>query len=183
MFYPILIIALCLYGLFSGWRKGMVRQVGSLLALAFGVVCARIFGPVLEPALAPVLHTGEPGEASPMGVYVLSVVSGSIVFIVVSLALRLLAALLTSLLKVLCLGAVNSILGAVFGLCKWVVILSVALNLWLCITQEKRLLDYCDDGDGNVVETVMSVAPALMDTEGPDNLEHNLQMEEAKTIS
>ena len=43
-------------------------------------------------------------------------------------------------------------------------------------------MKYCNDGDGNVVELVMSVAPALFGTESPDELEHYHRLQKAKQM-
>ena len=79
-------------------------------------------------------------------------------------------------------GAVNSIIGAAFCACKWTVILSVVFNLWLAFKPDCGLLKYCDAGDGNVVELVMQVAPALFGTESPDDLEHYRRLEQGKQL-
>lgn len=178
--YPLIIILVLALAVWRGWSRGLLHQLATLLGLAFGIVFVRIFGSDVSLWLqetCPQLGRGVFPE------YTYSMVAAAIVFGVVYMLFSLLATVLNSALCIFRLGALNSIAGAAFSLMKWVVALSVILNLWLGLSPDSRLADYCDDGDGNVVELVMAVSPALFGTESPDDLEHRRQQEEAKTIS
>ncbi len=179
MIFPLIIIVVLVLAAWRGWRRGLLHQLAALLGLAFGIVFARLFCGDVATWLAdtfPSLGNCVLPE------YTYSAVAVALIYGVVYMLFSLLATVLNSALSVLCLGAINSLGGAVFSMLKWVVLLSVVYNVLLSIWPDSKLADYCDDGDGNVVELVMAVAPALFGTESPDDLEHRRQQEEAKTI-
>lgn len=148
--------------------------------MSFGIVFARIFcAPVSQWVMAHFPSVGE-GFA---GEYKVHILASALIFAIVFLAFKLGAGILKSALSVLHVGVLNSLAGAAFSLLKWVMIMSLIYNVFLAIFPTGRLADYCDDGDGNLVELVMSAAPALIGTCGPDELEHMRRMEEAKSIS
>ena len=180
--YPLLIIAVILLAIWRGWKLGMVFQLASLLGLAFGCVAARLLAPEVEPWVAEHLEEYIGSEPTPLQDYALSCVSAALVFVAVYLAFKLIASLLKSAMSLLNVGAFNNILGAAFNAAKWIVILSVVLNVWLALFPDSRLGTYTNDGDGNVVELVMAVAPALMDTESPDELDHQKRLEQAREM-
>lgn len=177
--FPLIIIVVLILAAWRGWYRGLLHQLASLMGLAFGIVFSRIFCADVSAWL--VEHCPHLGEGI-FPEYTYSMISVALVFGAVYLLFSLLATVLNSALSILHLGALNSIAGAVFSILKWVLMISVALNLWLSINPDSKLADYCDDGDGNIVELVMAVAPALTGTESPDDLEHRRRQEEAKTI-
>ena len=175
MVYPVVVILCLLWGGWRGWRRGFVYQLASVLAVAFGIVAARLLG----PGATEWLEGYFPHSDSPIAAYTYTVLGAGVAFVVVYALISLLAIILRGIMKVIHLGALNSIAGAALGIAKWVVLLSVILNVILALKPSSKLADYCDDDDGNIVELVMDAAPALMGIDGPDELEHQRRMEEA----
>lgn len=62
-------------------------------------------------------------------------------------------------------------------------LVSMAYNLILGFDSGSVLLKSMKSDDGNIVEEVMLLAPAVLGCEGPDELAHRIQLEEAKKIS
>lgn len=186
MIYPLMFIAVLVYAVWRGWNKGMIHQVASLLGLSFGFVAARLFvdhiAGLIDPHFPSPDHFGAEPFGGMMRGYTLSLASAALVFTAVYWVFRLLGLVLESAMQLIHTGAVNSIIGAAFCACKWTVILSVVFNLWLAFKPDCGLLKYCDAGDGNVVELVMQVAPALFGTESPDDLEHYRRLEQGKQL-
>lgn len=108
------------YGLIQGIRHGIVKEVAALIAIIAGIYLARFWSPVLACHL--VKWTGWSAGLSSTVAYVL-------IFVVIALGVHLLAHIVGRLLKAIMLGGVNRVFGAVFGVVKWVLILSVILNL------------------------------------------------------
>lgn len=186
MIYPLILIAVLILAIWRGWEKGMVYQLASLLGLAFGFVAARLFyeqmAEVIDPWFPGPESFAEEPFGEPLRRYTLYMVSASVVFAIVYAAFKLIGGVLTSAMQLIHTGAINSIIGAGFSFVKWTVIMSVVFNLWLVIKPDCGLMKYCNDGDGNVVELVMSVAPALFGTESPDELEHYHRLQKAKQM-
>lgn len=178
--YMLLLIAVLVYAVWRGWRTGLIHQIAGVLGIAFGVVMARVFcAPVGEWLVDKIPSLAE-GFASGYKVHMLA---AALVFGAVYVAFGIVAGVFRSALSLLHVGALNAMAGAAFSLLKWVMIMSVVYNLILAVHPTGTLADYCDDGDGNLVELVMNAAPALMGTQCPDDLEHMRRLEEAKKIS
>lgn len=186
MVYQIILIVVLLAAIFRGWKRGLAKQLASLLGLAFGFVCARLFyepaADLLDP-LIPAADTFAPAPfGEPMRRYTSYMVGASAVFILVYIVFKLMGRVLGTALEILHTGAINSILGAAFCLAKWVLMMSIIFNLWLILRPNCQLREFCTYGDGNLVELVMEVAPAMLGTESPSDLEHYHQMEEAHKL-
>lgn len=186
MIYQLILITALLAAIVYGWRRGMAKQIAPLLGVAFGFVSARLFyeqaAEMLDP-LIPASETFAPHPfGEPMRKYTAYMVGAATVFAVVFLVFRLLGGVLTRAMNVIHTGAIDSILGAAFSCLKWVLIMSIIFNLWLILRPDCELRRYCSDGDGNIVELVMDVAPAMLGTESPSDLEHYHQMEEAHKL-
>ncbi len=180
MAYMLILIIVFVYAIWRGWRTGLVHQLAGVLGIGFGVVFARMFyAPVGEWLISkyPSLAEGFAAE------YKVQMLSAALIFVAVYAVLSLIAGVLRSAMSLLHVGALNSMAGAAFSLLKWVMIMSIVYNVILAIAPKCSLANYCDDGDGNLVEVVMSAAPALMGTQGPDELDHMRRMDEAKCIS
>lgn len=164
----------------------MVNQLASLLGLAFGFVAARLLYDSMSQLIDPLFpgpeHFAEEPFGTPLRRYTLYTVSASLVFISTFMLFRLIGSVLSRAMQIIHTGAVNSILGAGFNFCKWLVMLSVIFNLLLAIKPDSALAKYCNDGDGNIVELVMDVAPALFNTESPADLNHYKRLQQAKQI-
>lgn len=108
-----------LYGLVMGVKRGFVKEAVMLVAIAMGVFVARWFSSPMAMLLQEHLDA-TPRVAQPLSYFVVMVVFVGGMYV--------LAWMLTKILKAMKLGTVNRIFGAVFGVMKWVLILSVILN-------------------------------------------------------
>jgi len=180
MGYMLVLFAVLVYAVWRGWRTGLLHQLAGVLGIGFGVVMTRMFCcPVSLWILENYPRLGE-GFA---GDYKVRMLASALIFGGVYMLFSLLAGVLRSALSLLHVGALNAMAGAAFSLLKWVVIMSVIYNVLLSVAPDSELGRICDDGDGNLVEIVMSAAPALIGIDGPDELEHKRKLEEAKAIS
>lgn len=178
--YILLLLALILWGIFSGWRKGLLGQTGSLLGIAFGVVGSRVLLPDVMPTVAGWIRSA---EAATDPEYMVASVATLIIVAVAYGVFLLCGVILNRLLKVLSFQPLDSVLGAIFGVAKWCFLLSVAYNAILGLQQDGPLLKLCSDGDGNPVEMIMGIAPAVVGYDSPDELMHLRQLEDARKIS
>lgn len=101
------------FAAYGAWR-GCIRQLGSVAAFLFGFLGARLFAPKVAAALA-----------LPQMVCYLAV------FALIFLIVIMLARILHLTVKMLLMGPVNSLLGAVIGAAKWVLLTSLLINLFL----------------------------------------------------
>lgn len=188
----LLVFAVGLLSILLGFRKGMARQVPSLIGVAFGIICARIFAlPAMEflYGLFPEVH-GRVGEE-----YVYSIIARSLLFGGVFLLFSAATSFLGRLLHSNEATILDNIGGAIFSLFKYMLILSIAMNVWVSMQLTRPRHASADEGeipelmrhlksdDGNAVEEVMLLGPACLGGQGPDDLAHRLQLESARRIS
>jgi len=116
----VLIVLPLAWGAFKGFRRGLVFEVLMLIGLILGLYIAFKFSDLLHGWVSALFDTH--------GV-VVPVISFVIVFLAILLVTILLARFLESILKITALNPFNKIAGALFGILKYALIVSVVL--WL----------------------------------------------------
>lgn len=109
-----------LYGLVQGFRHGLVREIGALIAVVIGIYVAHYFSPDLAKVLSAWV------DATPQ---VARIVAYSIIFLATTAGVHFVAYLISKILDLVKLGTVNKCLGAFFGTVKWLLILSIILKI------------------------------------------------------
>ncbi len=116
----ILIWAILLIFVAKGFWKGLVREVCTLLGLIAGGWAAFRYSSFLAEAIRPLIHLPH---------HVAAALSFLCIFFLIGLLFFLFGHLLTAFFKVMLLGSVNRIGGALFGLLEGAFILCMALYL------------------------------------------------------
>ncbi len=116
----ILIWAILLIFVAKGFWKGLVREVCTLLGLVAGGWAAFRFSSFLAEAIRPLIHLPH---------HVAAALSFLCIFFLIGLLFFLVGHLLTVVFKVMLLGSINRIGGALFGLLEGAFILCMALYL------------------------------------------------------
>ena len=178
--YLICILIVAFFSIAVGFRKGLTRQLDSLLGFGFGGVAARIF----TPEYAPSFHLTDSWCLSPeFRDFTANLVCGVLIYTVVFAMFSLLSGLFRSAMSVVNVGMFNRIMGSIFSLIKNLLWLSIVFNLLLCFSSESRLLSYERANDGNLIAAVMDMTPAILGCYGAEDFAHYHQLKEAKTIS
>lgn len=178
--YHILVLGVAAFAVLRGFRMKFSRQLPTVIGTAFGIVCARIF---TDP-LADVLRGAFPwiqGEASESFTY--GIVAASLVFLAVYAVFRTVTSFLLFVFKNSDSTILDNIGGSLFTLFEYMLLVSMAYNIILGFDSDSILLKSMKSDDGNIVEEVMLLAPTVLGCEGPDELAHRIQLEEAKKIS
>ena len=108
------VVCLLVYGLARGAYRGFFVEVSSLLALVLGVFGALHFSSFTASLLSNYIEWDY-----------LPLLSFALTFIGIMIGVAWVGKLLTKLAKVVLLGFLNRLLGALFGACKWLVICGV----------------------------------------------------------
>ena len=178
--YHLIVIMVAAYAVIKGFRQGFTGQISGILGFAFGTVCAHVFEPEVEVFYRMIL----PGvRRAPGGAFIYSVLSAVTVYWAVYIAFKTFTKVLKSAMQVFYVGMLDSILGALFSLLKYMLVLSIVYNLVLCVNPRSPLLKYSNADDGNVVEAVVLLAPGILGCGSVNDLSHLLQLYEAKKIS
>lgn len=116
-----------------GFRKGIIAQAGQIAALVAGVVACRMFGTEAAHWI------GAAGDKAPStGDTVLGYAA---VFLVFYFGVLLIAHLVRGVVHGVHLGILDRGAGAMFKVCLWTLLLSVALNIWAVVTPDSDLTD------------------------------------------
>lgn len=179
--YHLIVVIVAAFSTIVGFRRGLGRQTPSVIGLAFGIVCARLLSPGLDGVLYgafPSVH----GKVEERFLY--DTLSSGLIFFSIYAIFRTLTGFLG---KVLASTSDSTILdnlaGSLFGLFKYMLFLSIVYNFLCGASSESELRKCARSDDGNIVEEVMLLSPALLGGEDVMDLSHKIQLEEAKKIS
>lgn len=115
----IFILVVIIWSLISGWRNGLLKEiistVGFLAGLLIAATCYSVFGQYLAVN----------GGKSNM---ITSLVAFFLLWVAVPIVLGAVANLLTKALKAMCLGTINSALGALVSFIKFFILLGSILT-------------------------------------------------------
>ena len=117
-YFDYVLLVPVLYGLYRGFSKGLILELASLLALVAGIYGAMHFSSFTFEYLSNYVEI----ETS-----YLQLASYGLTFIIIVLVVTLTGKILTLLIKMVALGFINRMMGAVFGGLKALLILSVLL--------------------------------------------------------
>ena len=106
-------------GVCVGLRKGLVREVAGIIALAVGIIGARLLTPYLIPWIEQNLQTTLEWSR---------LIAWCACFFGLGYAVNLAARLISGMLGMMALGGVNKLLGAAFGGIKYILLFSVLFN-------------------------------------------------------
>lgn len=105
-------------GLVRGLMRGLVSEVIAILVVILGVLGARWFAPPFSGWLEK--QFAWQGEVCDVVAYVL-------IFLVIAIIFSVLAKLLSKFLRTIHLGWANRLFGGVFGVCKYAIIVLIAV--------------------------------------------------------
>lgn len=178
--FLLIVLIVAGFSLVGGFRSGFTSQTASFLGLIFGAVCARVFSAEFSDSFqwASLFTVSED-----IGPYAANLVCSVIVYCVVFAFFSLFSWILRNALSVIPKGMFNRLLGAFFALAKNLLWVSIFFNLILCFNNQNALLEYERAADGNLVSSVMALAPALLGCYGAEDFSHFYQLEDAKSIS
>lgn len=117
----IVFICIVVFGLVNGFITGFIRQAASLGGLILAILGARYLSPIFEKLLRSWFSVSE-SLYSPLAYL--------IAFLLILFGCRLIALFLQKMAKWAMLGGVNRILGMVFGALKYILLLSVLVNVY-----------------------------------------------------
>lgn len=119
-YIDIIILLFLLFGAFRGFSKGLVIEVATLAGLLLGVYISIRYSSYTEGILRDFMNiTSE----------YISYIALAVTFIVVVVGVYILGKLLTKLVDIISLGLVNKLLGTLFGVVKYFIIVCVLLMI------------------------------------------------------
>ncbi len=136
-------------GAVLGFMKGFIRQLASLLGLIVGLLAAKTLYASLAVKLSPVL-----GD-SPTFAQGLSFV---LIWLAVPLLFAIVASLLTKLMEAIALGGINRLLGALLGLLKSLLLVSIVVGVIEFVDTDHHWIDKASKDDSTLYYPIVSLA-------------------------
>ncbi|MCM1293428.1 MAG: CvpA family protein [Bacteroides sp.] len=138
--------------LFAGYRRGILRQIASLVSIVVAFIACRLFGGAFSSLVASMM-----GEGSSTALMA-PLIGNILLFLIVWWGLALVAGTLRSLLKAVKLGVFDNILGALFMAFKVMIVASLLLNFYDIVTSH----DITASNPGPIVRLTVGFAPAML---------------------
>jgi len=134
-YLDIILIIPIAWGAYKGFKKGLVSEISSLAALIFGVYGAIKFS---DYTSSQIMTTFEWDSKY------LPVISFAITFIIIVILVHLLSNLIETLISKIALGFFNKILGLIFGMLKFGLILSIILVIFDSVEKNFEMISKKD---------------------------------------
>ena len=115
-YLDIIIGLIFFYGLFKGFNRGLIIEAASLLSIIIGILGALTFTPIIESLLSYFLSD----EKLPS-----SIILFTVTLILIVLSVNIFARNLTKFIKMVSLGGINKVLGGIFGVSKYILLISI----------------------------------------------------------
>jgi len=144
-----------LYGLIKGIMKGLLVEVSSLIALLAGIYGSIHFSFYIKDVLVEHINL-EPKY--------ISLTAFALTFLVIVITISLAGKLLTQLASYIALGFLNKILGAIFGVVKVGLILSVLVGWFERINGVLPFVTEEQKTNSVLFTPVKNLAPAIFPT-------------------
>ena len=146
----IFILILLAIGAYSGYKQGLFIGLLSIVAFFIGIVFAFKF-----------MHWGAEMLAQNVEslTFMLPFVSFIIIFLVVTVVIRVLAFMVKKALDLTILGTFDNFAGAILGLFKWAIMIS--LLFWVAKSFEYRVPDNMTE-NSIIYPAVTPIAPAMV---------------------
>jgi membrane protein required for colicin V production len=140
------------YGFIRGLFKGLVLELSSLIGIILGIVAGRLYAhPFAEMIKGWFDITIE--HAQPIA-FVL-------IFILVSILLHLIALAIDKSLNLIALGWANKILGSLFGGLKYIILLSVLLNLFYYLNAKRVFISEATTEKSILYNPIKKIIPTI----------------------
>ena len=115
-----LIDSICLiiliYGSYKGFKNGIVGELLSFLGILLGIYLSKTYYLVIDEYLVTVFDSTN---------QLVSIISVILIFSVTIILSKILSKVITKALNVMALGLLNKLIGSVFGLLKYLLILCI----------------------------------------------------------
>lgn len=161
-----------------GKHRGLTGQLGSLLGAVFGIGAAGIMWRETAIRIAEIYP--QSAVEPPMTMYLPSALACALLFGAMYVLLLMIGPALRIITRPLGMGVLNMVAGAVWGVAKWVLLLSLFFNVLIGMDHGSPLMKASLQGDGNLASGILLVAPALTGAPDCDELAYRIQLMEAR---
>jgi membrane protein required for colicin V production len=131
-YFDIIIIIPLIWGCYKGFKKGFIIEIASFIALGLGVWGGMKFSAISAKYLS---------EAFDISEKVMPIISFAVTFIAIVIVVFMLAKMLQKIISMVALGFINRTAGALFGMLKFGLIMSVIINFSNIINNQINFIE------------------------------------------
>lgn len=131
-YFDIIIIIPLIWGGYKGFKKGFIIEIASFFALGLGVWGGMKFSAISAKYL---------GDAFDVSEKIMPLISFAITFIAIVVVVFMLAKMLQKIINMVALGFINRAAGALFGMLKFALIMSVIINFANIINNQINFIE------------------------------------------
>lgn len=131
-YFDAIIIVPLLWAVYKGFKKGLIIEIASLVALFLGVWGGAKFSSLSAIYLSKIFSVSE---------QIMPLLSFAVTFILIVIIVFFIARMLQKVVKAVALSTVNKIAGSAFGVLKFALIIGIVLNIVNNINQEISFMD------------------------------------------
>jgi membrane protein required for colicin V production len=150
--FDIVIGIVLIFGIVQGFIRGLFVEVTTIAGLVLGIFGAMHFSFFLRDFLASSVTWDDS---------MIQLVAFAGTFLIILLALVFLGKAMTKIAETLALGFFNKIVGAIFGLLKYALILSVLLLVYDQFSDALKFVDKKKAQNSVLYEPVKDLAPSI----------------------
>ena len=151
-YFDIIIVIPLVWGAYKGFRKGFIIEIASFIALGLGIWGGIKFSSLSANYLSEMFEFSE---------RLMPLISFSITFILIVIAVFFVAKMIQKVIKLVALGFINKAAGAVFGILKFGLILSVIINLINTVDAEIEFVDKEMKDSSLLYEPISKISPLI----------------------
>ncbi len=174
-YFDIIIIIPLIWGAYKGFKKGFIIEIASFIALGLGVWGGMKFSSISAKYLSDAFDISEK---------VMPLISFAVTFILIVVVVFMLAKMLQKIITMVALGFINRAAGALFGMLKFGLIMSVIINFTEIINKQIDFIEPEMKNSSVLYEPVGKIAqiiiPGLKNI-SVDGIIDNTILEEAST--
>jgi len=152
-FLDIIIIIPIIWFVYKGYKKGFIIELASLAGLILGIYVAIHYSANITSFLDGFLN---------LEYKYINIIAFALTFIIVVIAVMFIGRILEKIIKVVMLGFVNRIIGAVFGIVKILLILSFLILLLELIDDRQKFITEERKESSMLYYPVASIAPTVI---------------------
>ncbi len=131
-----------------GFRKGIIKQLGSLAAIVVAIIACRTLG---QPVAEMLSGSNPDWQASAVSRATVSIIANALVYLVAYYGVILIAKVMRMVSHAVLLGPLDRITGAAFAVAKYFLLVSLLLNLYIAVFPSARLSEKSHLCGGRVV--------------------------------
>lgn len=130
--FDIVIYVIVIVVAIKGYISGFVKQLASLA----GIIAGAIFAGTIAGFIAPYIHDSTHSSNN----YIVEASSYFIAFLIIVMVFLLLGRVVQGVLEAVKLNFINRLAGVVFSVGKWLIVLSILLNVIVELDQKQRII-------------------------------------------